>query len=217
MDKLDLVLDIIGHPEKYSSKELERLLADHETKALYDEMCLLSASSFSTDIPDDEDVTREWQRFERMHMRRPLLVRLIGNRAAAVAAVVVTAAVAVAVGVGISFSIPDGAGADEDSAREAEAVESIGRQATAGAATGVTDSIADISEPVVFEDETLSAILTRIGRAYGVTVRFTRPDVRDLRLYFSWTPSTPLAEVVNDLNNFDRIDIVLKDDTMIVK
>lgn len=214
MDKLDLVLDIIGHPEKYSPQELERLLSDPEAKALYDEMCLISASTFGADIPDEDKVAREWQQFERTHMRRPLLLRLVGNRAAAVAAVIVTAAVAVAVGIGFSHSAPS------DGLTAADAGQEVVTGDVHVAATSLAvadDSVAELSEPVVFEDETMAGIMSRIGAAYGVEVRFARPDVRNLRLYFKWDPSRPIDDVVADLNIFEQINITIKDGVLTVK
>lgn len=39
MDKYKLVLDIIEHPDKYSSEKLQTILSDPKTKELYNLLC----------------------------------------------------------------------------------------------------------------------------------------------------------------------------------
>ena len=60
MDKYDLVLDIIEHPENYTSEQLAELLGEPEMREIYNLLCKTdSAIEASRDI----DVDVEWEGF----------------------------------------------------------------------------------------------------------------------------------------------------------
>lgn len=52
---------------------------------------------------------------------------------------------------------------------------------------------------------------------YGVTVKFNQDAAKSLLLYFEWDQSLPLNEVVEQLNNFEQINITLTDKALTVK
>lgn len=217
MDKLDLVLDMVWHPEKYSPEEIAMHLSDPEVKAIYAVIVKTASAANSTesDIAPGE-LDNEWERFEKRHFaadksagcHRPVLLKWFGSRAAVIAVLAVSSLVAVALGLGINhaMSVNDGGTATEAGSDDtASAVESsmTGGDVTPAAA----DSVAVAVEPVVFENATLETILGEIARANGMTVRFVSPKTRHLRLYFKWTPAQPLNETVAQLDNFEQIDI----------
>lgn len=73
MDKYDLVLDIIEHPENYTSEQLAELLGEPEMREMYNLLCKTdSAIEASRDI----DVDVEWEGFAQKHGRRPRLSSL---------------------------------------------------------------------------------------------------------------------------------------------
>lgn len=73
MDKYDLVLDIIEHPENYTSEQLAELLGEPEMREMYNLLCKTdSAIEASRDI----DVDVEWEGFAQKHGLRPRLSSL---------------------------------------------------------------------------------------------------------------------------------------------
>lgn len=171
MDKYDLVLDIIGHPEKYSPEQLEKLLSDPETKSIYEIVSLTSSAANSTNLVTPEEIDREWRRLEsrmqftetsaadeeagKRRSAQPRFLYFFRSRAAAVAAVTLTSMVAVAIGVGMKY----GFGEKESSASVAGEYQREGTviSAVAGdsAVSTLADSVAADLTPVVFEDETV--------------------------------------------------------------
>lgn len=71
-------------------------------------------------------------------------------------------------------------------------------------------------EIVVFDNETLAAIIARIADFYDYKFVFGTDASESLRLYFRWDPALPVDEVAERLNNFGRIHLTLKDATIIV-
>ena len=44
MDKYDLVLDIVEHPEKYTSEQLAEIMSDPDTKEGYNMLCKVDSA-----------------------------------------------------------------------------------------------------------------------------------------------------------------------------
>lgn len=224
MDKYDLVLDIIGHPENFSQEQLKELLADKETREIYNLLCKTgSAVNHECDSPD---VDAEWEAFKEKRLtgdsnesakpaRRIKLTSWLSSRAASTAIVVGLSITSIAaIGIGIKMM------ADHRQTVAKEAVADVKPLAPAAAEGDTIQNAARQkpapAEPIVFENATLETIMTAIGEYYGVSVRYANNEAKALRLYFRLDASLPLAEVIGQLNTFDRIDITLKDNTLTV-
>ncbi|MDE6793889.1 MAG: DUF4974 domain-containing protein, partial [Muribaculaceae bacterium] len=72
-------------------------------------------------------------------------------------------------------------------------------------------------EPVLFENRPLEEILNTMKEHYQVEVIFESQKAKNLRLYFSWNPQLPVADIVDLLNNFQQFSIRLSDNTLIVE
>lgn len=225
MDKYDLVLDIIGHPENFSQEQLKELLADKETREIYNLLCKTgSAVNHECDSPDAD---AEWEAFKAKRLtgegnrstkpaRLQVLTSWLSSRAASTAIVVGLSITGIAaIGIGIKMM------ADHRQTATKEAVADVKPLATAAAAEGDTIQTATRqkpapAEPIVFENATLETIMTAVGEYYGVSIRYTNAEAKSLRLYFRLDASLPLAEVIGQLNTFDRINITLKDNTLTI-
>lgn len=224
MDKYDLVLDIIGHPENFSQEQLKELLDDKETREIYNLLCKTgSAVNHECDSPDAD---AEWEAFKTQRLKgdgnesaKPARLRVLtswlSSRAASTAIVVGLSITSIAaIGIGIKMM------ADHRQTVAKEAVADVKPLAPA-AAGGDTIRTATRqkpapAEPIVFENATLETILTATGEYYGVSVRYANNEAKTLRLYFRLDASLPLAEIIGQLNTFDRINITLKDNTLTV-
>lgn len=224
MDKYDLVLDIIGHPENFSQEQLKELLADKETRDIYNLLCKTgSAVNRECDSPD---VDAEWEAFKAKRLtgdggnsakpaRLQVLTSWLSSRAASTAIVVGLSITSIAaIGIGIKMM------ADHRQTVAKEAVADVKPLAPAAAGgdtiQNVTRQKPAPAEPIVFENATLETIMTAIGEYYGVSIRYANNEAKSLRLYFRLDASLPLAEIIGQLNTFDRIDITLKDNTLTV-
>lgn len=225
MDKYDLVLDIIGHPENFSQEQLKELLADKETREIYNLLCkTCSTVNHECDSPD---ANAEWEAFKAKRLKgdgnesaKPAQLRMLtswlSSRAASTAIVVGLSITGIAaIGIGIKMM------ADHRQTATKEAVADVKPLATAAAAEGDTIQTATRqkpapAEPIVFENATLETIMTAVGEYYGVSIRYTNAEAKSLRLYFRLDASLPLAEVMEQLNTFDRINVTLKDNTLTI-
>ena len=202
MDKYDLVLDMIEHPENYTSEQLAELLAEPETREIYNLLCKTdSAIEASRGI----DVDAEWECFAQKRGRRPRHAYLCrGSRAASIAAIVGSSVVAVAAGIAVTVAVVTHK--LEPVAKEATIV-STAMPATTEDIITPADTVRSLSEPMMFENEPLEAIIKEVAAAYGVEVKFNNREVASLHLYYKLDTSLPLKEVVEQLNTFEQINI----------
>ncbi|MDE6288931.1 MAG: DUF4974 domain-containing protein, partial [Muribaculaceae bacterium] len=213
VNKYDLVLDIIEHPEKYESDLLKEIMSDPETAEIYHLLCKTDSA---VKAHKEIDVDAEWKRFSATHSTRPRrYFKWMGSRAASIAAVIFTSIVAVAAGIAISVSIEDKSAPTviEDNRETAEVSNADN---TSEVIIAQTDSVTADPTPVLFENESLETIMNEVATAYDVVVKFNNDEVSDLHLYYRLDPALSIDEVVSQLNTFEQINIKRNGNTLTI-
>lgn len=211
MDKYELVLDIIEHPENYTPERLTEIMSDRETREIYNILCKTDSAVAAN---KGVDVDAEWDEFARKHnVRRRRRFLWPGNRAASIAAITCTSIVAVAAGIAITVAInynrPEPIPND---VTVTPTVESMSRNTV----TMSDDTVRIAKEPVMFEDEPLETIMKEVAATYEVEVMLNNKETASLHLYYRLDPSQPINEVVEQLNTFERINIRQDGNTLII-
>lgn len=217
-DNIDRLLDALEHPEKYSDAEVEQLLTDPEAREVYD--ILRRTADVSAPVPEI-NIDDEWRRFEaKQPKRRPLIFRWLSFVASRNAAAVVIALVGTLAVVAATIGVTHYFIADNELA-QTEQTEPQKRTNIANANVAPTDTIpaetTSLPETIVFKGENLERILADMAEYYGAKFKFNQDAAKSLKLYFEWDQSLPLNEVVEQLNNFEQIDITLTDKVLTVK
>lgn len=203
MDKHELVLDIIEHPEKYTTDRLAEILSDQETRDIYNLLCKTdSAVEASRKI----DVDAEWRHFSDRHSVSPSRRAMRpGSRAASIAAIICTSAVALAAGIAVTVASirhkPEPAAENEATATP------IAVNSPTDSLITLTDTVETGQTPIMFENEPLDTIMKRVATVYGVEVRFNNMEAASLRLYYKLDPELTIDEIVEQLDTFKQISI----------
>lgn len=71
--------------------------------------------------------------------------------------------------------------------------------------------------PVTFDNVPLDKMLAEIAEYHHSEVVFQNEDARQLRFYFVWYRQQPLDKVIETLNHFERVDIVIDDKELTVR
>lgn len=217
MDKYELVLDIIEHPENYTSEQLTEILSEPQTREIYN-LLVKTRSVVGTYAAPDVDA--EWVRFSSEHGERRArrgFFLWTGSRAASIAAIICVSAVAVAAGIAVTFAVSEHRAATV--AETANVKTETIALAPAAEVTAVKESehgdtiMADMT-PVMFENEPLETIMKKIAEAYGVEVKFNNKEAAALHLFYKFDPALPLGEVIEQLNTFEQINITRNGDTL---
>ena len=182
MDKIDRLLDAIEHPDRYSEKEMEAMLADPEVMEVF---ALLDKTKASLTPIAAPDVDAEWEAFQSSRRvpdggakRRPAILSLFSRNIAASVAIVIAslAAVAAVVGVGVNMAL------DRKAESPATEIAAVAKEDAVAADTTATagEVPAAVPETVIFDNEPLEAIAARIAGYYGYRVEFAGEASRSL-------------------------------------
>ena len=217
-DNIDRLLDALEHPENYSDAEVEQILTDSEAREVYD---MLRKTADASAPVAEINLDEEWRRFEaKQPKRRPVILRWLSFMASRNAAAVVTALVGTLAVVAATIGVTHYFNANKEMA-QTEQTEPQKQTAIADSKVAPTDTIpaetTPLPETIVFKGENLERILADMAGYYGVTVKFNQDAAKSLLLYFEWDQSLPLNEVVEQLNNFEQINITLTDKALTVK
>lgn len=219
MDNFDKILDLIENPGKYADKEIDAILADHETRALYESLSAMAGGHFASGLADGvENVEKEWRSFEQKQREPAWRVFLRQRRAAVITVVVASSLVAIATGVAVSMAVN---GKRERTATEIAAAAGTATDSSANATgtvmAGQTESEMSALEPVEFTNESLENILDSITSGSGMEVRWLSDNPRGLRLFFVWDRTRPVSETLESLDGFEQISLSVRNDTVYVK
>lgn len=217
-DNIDRLLDALEHPENYNDTEIEQLLTDPDAREVYE--MLRKTADISAPVPEI-NIDEEWRRFEAKQPKRgPILLRWLSFMASRNAAAVVTALVGTLAVVAATIGVTHYFNANKEMAKTEQA-EPQKQTAIAASKVAPTDTIpaetTPLPETIVFKGENFERILADIAGYYGATVKFDQDAAKSLQLYFEWDRSLPLNEIVEQLNNFEQIDITLTDKVLTVK
>lgn len=184
-----LFLDMQEHPESYSDKQLETMMTE-------------------TDCNPDTDAA--WKRFEKKHFNSKQPMRQWLKMAAVFAGIIFLAGITyAAIHLWGLFPTPYPKG-EENSYTQDTIVTHSTRPSTGREDGSGTESI-------VFDNVTLEEMLAEFAAHYQVEVEFQNDNARQLRFYFAWKHEETIEHVVNRLNRFESIDIVIKDKKITVK
>lgn len=216
-DKIELLLDIQEHPEKYSDEQLNSMLAEDEELAEMMEQLATTKRAMTKEEAEDEQLDMDvlWQEFEAEHeleFDEPETKRVsmpLRKIAAMFIGVALTAGVAfAAIQIVRSVSKP----APEPTKIEAPAAPKAAQPDDEVPA----DTVVAV-KPVVFDNVELAQIMEQIAAHYKAEVEIENEDAGAYRLYFEWNSQETLEHVVERLNRFESINIELNNHKMTVK
>lgn len=215
MDKIDRLFDAIEHPDRYSDEEINSMLADSEVREVY---TLLDKTKSSLTRIAAPNVDAEWDAFKntRLNARKHTRFRLINmfsrNVAASIAIGLASlAAGAAVVGVCVNYALNyKGKTTPQTEITRTETVATV----SADTIKAVDDTPVVPPATIIFDNEPLETIANRIAEYYGCNAEFSADAPKALRLYYRWNQAQTLDEVIEGLNNFERIHITAKGQTI---
>lgn len=230
-DQIRRLLEMQEHPERYTDDALREMLTDEELVSLLKALSAVKRAVIRHEDGGERDATDEaWQRFSQRHAaeidaldRKPVLpikapkrLYRTWQKAAAVFIGLICIAGLTFAAVHLVKSVRHPATA------QAETIQTGGRTSQSRAATHTalqdslpTDSAA--AKPVVFDNVSLNAVLSRLAAHYKVNVDYRNTETANLRLHFVWHPSESLDRVVERLNLFERFHLSREGNKIVVE
>lgn len=214
MEKTEKILDIIEHPERYSDEEIKSVLSDEESRKLYNTMAE-TAAAMDMEI-SKIDVNEEWRKFATAHSdivpRKP---RFTFNHRGMTRIAAVFAGVVMLTGVSFAAyhyvkTIRNNASVRTENSASADA-------SAQKAQTADTTKVAAVTKPAVkktFINTALGTMLPEIAGYYNIKVVFNNASIKSLRIYYDFDSRKGINKIVDELNQFENVNLSLKDNTL---
>lgn len=223
-EKQRIFLNMLDHPEKYTTKEIEALLADEEISS-FASYLTMTKRAMKRHEDEDIDVNAEWEHFAIEHSipQRRNWKRI----AASTIGIIFISGLAFAATVQLGI-LPFFGSKKEverhpktphitatDSIKKAQAERKAVSDSLNRVLLHKTDSIPP--QPIVFEDTSLKTIVDAIAAYYHVDVKVLNPVSTHIRLYFKWDRQCSLQQNIELLNAFDRVKVSYSDNTLTIE
>lgn len=210
-EKIQMLLDMQEHPENYSEQELKTMLKDPEVRELMEATALLKqAMIWENARKSTVNVDAEWQRFAGQHIADSKPRRGWMKVAAVFLGVLFVSGITFA-----AIHIVRMVNSQKSQTVQTEQPMTAKASTTIPADTVKTDTIAP--KIIRYDEATLQKILTDMGEYYRLRVELRNEDAKTLRLFFQWNQRQEASKVLEQLNTFERIHLVLNDSTIIAE
>ena len=190
-DKMKSLLDMLDHAEQYTDAEMECILNDKETLAIYETIVMVKQALNTSEV-----------RGTNLLQRHTIIWK-----AASVAILFVVGVLCYA-----AFHFIGGQSYEEQSASTSP----IAISQTEKEETNKENEDVAIPKTVIFENKTLREVLGKMSDTYKVNVIYKEEGLANLRLYFNWNPSEDIHDVLTLLNSFEHFHLELEGNTIVV-
>ena len=204
-EKIERLLDMIEHPEHYTEEEMQKILADEETREYYD---LIIKADDAYTKSHDVDVDKTLKEFEKKHLQH-----LSWSKIAAVFIGILLVS-----GVTYAAIVLNRNPSEKQVSQKAQ----IGRVITDKSAKNIDTETTDTDTTTTqkgqsFDNVELQTILDDISSYYKLNVVYNSDKSRHLRLHFYWDKTKDAETIVESLNHFENVNITLTDSKIDVK
>lgn len=212
MNKTDLLLQMMEHPQAYSADEWQQILLDDECRELY---TLMSKTRSAIDAAraeeqiTDQVIDDEWQRLCATAYPAARHTSPFRKIAASIIGVLIVS--------GIAFAAIHIARQHQEQKAMKVADTTVAANSSSFALHPSLTEDTVAAQPVIYDNIPLEKMLPEIAAHYDVKVTFANEEVREFRFRFVWNPQQGIEQVVSDLNQFERLKVTLRDKEITVE
>ena len=204
MNKTDLLLQMMEQPHRYTAEEWQEILSDDECRELYTLMSMtqsvVDAARADKEVTD-EMIDGEWQRLSSVQSSFQLR-----KFAAMFVGILMLSGIAFAAIHIISRS---------DSHKEKDTV-TVSNTSSLTHHSPLSQDTIVAPQPKLYENVPLSDIFDELSTYYQIKAVYRNDASRQIRLFYQWKPEYTIEKVVDMLNNFELLQLELKNDTLYV-
>jgi len=214
MDKLELLLDMIEHPERYTEQQISELLADEEIRKHYDVMVQLRGAYLKKEdppltLPQREGVVtfEDESTLPSKHSTPSLIGRVRGGSPLHRIAAIFLAAAFLG---SLAWAFVPLLHTKKEASQTAEVTTLPLEGERGGGLSGGVDLLS-------FSNLPLDSILSVVSAHYNCEVCFRDSAAMGMKFITTWNPEDSLAAFIEHLNMFDGLHLTLQDDTIFVE
>ncbi|MBO4825659.1 MAG: DUF4974 domain-containing protein [Prevotella sp.] len=216
MNKTDLLLRMMEHPQRYTADQWQEILADDECRELYTLMSKTQSAidaARSNEEITDEMIDAEWEQLAQSHSSHFTLQSLLHYPLMKVAAMFV----AVLMLSGLAYAAFQWSAHQLTPTTTIKTTDHKSQTSKAGGHLSVEAPDTVLLKPKLYDNVPLGEIFEDLSAYYHVKVVYQNEEAPRLRLFYQWKPEYTLEKVVEMLNNFDWIQIQTENDTLFIR
>ncbi len=203
------LLEMLNNPDAYSEQEIRDIInRDEDTRETYRIMVETKHSSRHRQDKEPVDVDAAWNKFNQKLQPKQHSRNWMKMAASFIGLLLVSGIAFAAIHMVLQYHHSETLDAELTTNTESPAT-------TAPADTIASDTLT--VQPVIFDNVPLEDMLKEIAAHYHVKVTFQNDEVRDFRFRFVWNPQQGIEQVINDLNQFERLTVTLNEHEMTIK
>ena len=215
MEKINQVIDMIEHPEKYTEAQVKEILQDEECSQIYLTMIEMRMAFGKEATQKNLDVEKEWDAFLKQQQPQRLPRLAWSKIAASLVGVLLLSGIAVAAIHTYSSSH------HAEKQEKANTTTVMVAPKSAMAQTSQVKKEKTVEQKAIvhkmFDNVTLASMLDDMAKYYGVTVVYRNAEAKQLRFYYEWNSENGLNRVLEELNHSQQMNLSLEDDKIIVE
>ena len=213
------LLEMLDNPEAYTEQEIHDIInRDEDTREIYRMMVDAKRSSRQRLAEKPVDVDAAWQKIseklivksEKFATASPVVKphSSFMKMAASFIGVLLVSGIAFAAIWSLTPS-PSPKGEGSENTLVLDTAKKVTIPLSAGRGVG--------GEAYIYDNIPLEKMLPEIAAHYAAKVTFVNDEARQLRFRFAWNPQKGIDQVINDLNQFERLTVTLKDSLITVE
>ncbi len=222
MEKINQVIDLVEHPERYSEVQIAEILRDEECRETYLAM-LETRMAFDKEASENRlDMDKEWEMFVAKHpeaVEKNLEDKAShfawSKIAASIVGVCLLSGIAFAAIHTIRVSHQEGKVVAADTTKSKTVV---GKDTISVLSVNAEKQMRE--KQVIhktFDNVTLETMLGEMAKYYGVELSFRNQEAKQLRFYYEWNSESNLQEVLEELNHSEQMNLSLEDGKLLVE
>ena len=203
-EKLERLLKMQEHPENYAEEEIRQMMADDECRQLYEQMVHATDAIFANKEEyelNDKEVTSIHPAVKTEYRFKNIAAILIG--------VLMLSGIAYA-----AFHYVYKNRTEETNVPAQMATSSMDQEQTV---EGIRQDSSITVKPTDFKNTPLKDIVQEIANYHQLSVVVNNHEAAALRLYYPWNPQMPAEQVIGELNRFEKVNLAIKDNQLIIE
>lgn len=203
-EKLERLLKMQEHPENYTEEEIRQLMADDECRQLYEQMVHATDAIFAN---------KEGSELSEKETASVLPLVKTGLRFKNIAAILI----GVLMLSGIAYAAFHYVYMSRAEQTDAPTQVMTSSQKQEQTVEGIPQDSSATVKPKVFKNALLKDIVQEIASYHQLSVIVNNQEAAALRLYYPWNPQMPAEQVIGELNRFEKVNLAIKDNQLIIE
>ena len=199
-EKLQRLLEMQEHPERYTDDELRQLMADEEYRQLYEQMVWATDAMYA----ENHQANNGDGSWKSAQNHRSVIFKI----AAMFIGLLMLS--------GIAYAAVQMVRQTQQQVKT-ETTASVAGSSQSAHDTRIDEDDSAQNKPLLYEDAELGTILSDIAAFHQLEPVYKNEECKHIRLYFTWDRRSSIDDIINTFNKFERIHITRDNKKLIVE